>query len=82
MKKKISLIARKIRVFRIHIQNLILFTAIALWRGVPLHLWRYAWQQIKIDHYGQVHKAVWELKKEGKVYQDKEGRLWPVKKDQ
>ena len=59
---------------RIH--NLTLFIILALWHGTPVHLWPRAWHEVQADHQAQVHKAVWELKKAGEIYQDKEGYLW------
>lgn len=61
--------------FFISCQNLILFVILALWHRTPFHLWGLAWREIQAEHVAQVHKGVWELKKRGKVHEDKEGRL-------
>ena len=71
---------RNLKIFRIQVQNFILFVTIALWRGTPFHLWPRAWREVEAEHRAWVHKGVWELKKQGRVREDKEGRLWPVKK--
>jgi hypothetical protein len=60
-------------------RNLILFVSLALWRGTPFHLWPRAWREVEAEHRAQVHKAVWELKKQGRIRQDREGRLWSNK---
>ena len=60
----------------IKLQNLILFTALALWHGTPFRLWPRAWQEIEAAHLAETRKVVWELKCEGKIREDKEGKLW------
>ena len=65
---------------RVRIHNLTLFVALALWRGTPLRLWPRAWREVEADHRARIHKTVWALKCEGRVREDREGRLWPVKK--
>lgn len=62
---------------RVSINNLFWFTVIALWRGIPPWRWRDAWDYVAEGHRQEVHKTVWELKCQGKVYSDKNGRLWP-----
>lgn len=61
---------------KIRIHNLTLFLSLVLWHGTPVYLWPRAWREVQADHKAQVRKAIWELKKEGKIYQDKEGYLW------
>lgn len=63
------------------IRNLLLFVSLALWHGTPFSLWRRAWREIEANHRAEVHKAVWELKCEGKVKEDKEGYLWVKRND-
>lgn len=65
----------------IKLRNLILFTVLALWHGTPFHLWSRAWQECLAEHQAQVHKVLWELKKRGLVYEDKEGRLFAKRRD-
>lgn len=65
-----------LRTLAVHIHNLILFTVLAIWNGIPPWLWRKAWLDIEAEHLAQVRKRIWELKVEGKVYEDREGRLW------
>lgn len=60
----------------IKIRNSILFILYALWHGLPFHRWGEAWRGMEAEHLAQVRKDVWELKKAGKVREDKEGRLW------
>ncbi len=60
----------------IRIRNLILFILYALWYGTPFRLWGIARKEIEVEHLAQVRKTVWELKKEGRVREDNEGRLW------
>jgi hypothetical protein len=61
------------------IRNLLLFIILALWNGTPFHLWPYAWREVQAEHLAQVRKTVWELKKQGHVREDREGRLWSKK---
>ena len=61
----------------VKLRNLILFVSLALWHGTPFYLWTKAWRDIQAEHLAQVRKMVWELKCQGKVYQDKDGFLWP-----
>lgn len=68
------------KVFFVQVQNLILFVTIALWRGTPFELWPYAWQEVKAAHEAEVRKVIWELKKQGKIREDKDGYLWPVER--
>lgn len=62
------------------LRNLILFLLGCFRYGVPPWKWGKAWRGIQEDHQARVHKVVWELKKRGRVRQDKEGRLWSTKK--
>lgn len=66
---------RKIRLFLIEARNTLLFIAYAIWHGTPFRLWPQARRLIEEDHLGEVRKIVWELKKEGKVYEDEDGFL-------
>ncbi len=61
----------------VRLRNLLLFAICALWKGTPFHLWRQVYRDIEAEHLAQVRKAVWELKKAGKVWEDEDGRLWP-----
>ena len=63
----------------IHLRNLFLFVAYALWHGTPPYLWSQAWEDIQADHLARTRKIIWELKKQGKIYEDRDGRLWPKK---
>lgn len=63
--------------FLITLRNLILFTICAIEAGIPIHQWSYAYQQAKEWQQQKIHKAIWELKKQGKVYEDENGLLWP-----
>ena len=60
----------------VNAQNFILFIE-GVWRyHIPPRLWLHAWHEIKAARLAEVRKAVWELKKVGRVREDKEGRLW------
>lgn len=61
------------------LKNLILFILLALYHGTPYHLWSRARREIAADHEARVRKMIWELKKEGRVWEDRDGRLWPKK---
>lgn len=61
------------------LRNLLLFISCAIWHGTPLHLWSRAWREIQADHRAEIRKAVWELKKAGRIHEDREGRLWNKK---
>lgn len=63
----------------IQIRNLLLFTILALWKGTPFRLWPRAWREVQEEHRAWVHKAVWGLKKQGRIREDREGRLWSKK---
>lgn len=62
-------------------RNLVLFIVLALWHNVPFLRWAEAWRGCKEAHRQWVHKEVWELKKEGKIREDKDGYLHDVDKD-
>ena len=60
----------------IRLHNLILFLAIVIWSGTAFHLWGRAWRGMEEEHLAEFRQAIWELKKEGKIREDKDGRLW------
>ncbi len=66
------------REFLVLLKNLWVFVTEMLWRGVPLRYWRQVWEEANDLHAAEVRRMVWELKKQGKVREDEEGRLWPV----
>lgn len=70
----------KIRVFFTQTRNLILFVSLAIWNGTPLHLWPQAWRDIDADHRARVRRMVFEIRMEGRIRQDADGRLWSIKK--
>lgn len=57
----------------------IVFIFLAIWKGIPFRLWAYVWSEILAAHEAENRKVIWELKKEGLIYEDKEGRLWTKK---
>lgn len=67
---------RKIRIFFVQTRNTLLFIILAIWHGTPFRLWPLARRLVEEDHLGEVRKVVWELKCEGLIYEDDEGRLW------
>jgi hypothetical protein len=48
-------------------------------RGFPLYRWPEGWRAAKEAHRQEVHTTVWQLKCEGKVREDREGKLWAVR---
>lgn len=60
--------------------NLILFILMISWR-IPPALWRDAWYDIEAAHSAETRKMVWELKKQGRIWEDEEGRLWSTKEE-
>ncbi|MHA1942172.1 MAG: hypothetical protein ACW97P_10670 [Candidatus Hodarchaeales archaeon] len=65
----------------VKLHNLILFTALALWRGTPFHLWKKAWRECEADHLAEIRKAIWELKCQGLIREDESGYLFAVGED-
>lgn len=68
-----------IRRWKIQLHNLTLFLIGCARFGVPPWEWRRAWQVVYEEHEAETRRAIWELKKQGKVRHDKEGRLYWVK---
>ena len=60
----------------IKISSLITFTWLAIWKGIPFYRWAYVWCEINAFHEAEIRKAVWELKKEGRIREDENGLLW------
>lgn len=59
------------------IHNLLIFIPAVIWYGINPWRWGEAWRGMEAEHRAGIHKTVWELKKQGRVREDKEGRLWP-----
>lgn len=57
----------------------ITFVFLAIWKGIPFQRWSYAWNEILAAHEAETRKVVWELKKEGRIREDENGRLWSTK---
>ena len=68
-----------IKLIRVKLHNLFWFSLGLLRYNIPPWLWGKAWREVQEQHLQDVRKKVWELKKQGKVREDKEGRLWPRK---
>ncbi len=64
---------------RIIIRNFLLFAAGLIWFRVPPWLWIKAWREVQADHLARVRKMVWEAKKAGLIYEDKEKKFWSHK---
>jgi hypothetical protein len=62
---------------RLH--NLFIFLIEVLRYGLAPWKWRRAWREVQEEHLAEVRKCIWELKKQGKIRQDKEGRLFWIK---
>jgi hypothetical protein len=63
----------------VKLRNLIMFLVEVTRYGLAPWKWRRAWRACQDEHLAEVRKGIWELKKQGKVRQDKEGRLFWVK---
>lgn len=48
-------------------------------QGIPPHKAKQAWDAAHEAHRQDVHKQIWEAKKQGLVWEDSEGRLWSTK---
>lgn len=59
-----------------NIRNLIIFAFYCLIRLIPPWKWAYYWNLVWADHVAKTRKAIWELKCQGKVAEDREGRLY------
>ena len=70
----------RLRLAFVPIWNALLFAALILWHGTPPRLWRRAWAEAHAEHLAYVRKLVWEAKKAGLIYEDREGRLYGKKK--
>lgn len=63
----------------IEVRNIFLFVFLATVKGISPFKWQRYYHAIKAAHLAQIRKTIWKLKKEGKIYEDKQGRLWPKK---
>ena len=63
------------------LRNALIFLYYAIKYNTPFTLWPQAWQEINAEHLAQVRKYVWELKKEGRIYEDRDGFLYPIDQD-
>ena len=61
----------------VNIHNIALFLIGVIRHGIAPWRWPEAWHYISEGHQQEVHKIVWQLKCQGKIYSDREGRLWP-----
>jgi hypothetical protein len=61
------------------IASLLTFAALAIWKGIPFHRWPAVWAIIVETHEAEMRQAVWELKQEGRVREDEQGRLYSTK---
>lgn len=60
----------------ISLGNIWIFVTGMIWHGVPVWKWGRAWREIEQIHRQDVHKTIWELKKQGRVV-ERDGRLYP-----
>jgi len=58
------------------INNISVFIEVVIRYAIPPWRWRIAWQELQYQHLLDVRKAVWELKKQGRVREDADGRLY------
>ena len=58
------------------IHNLKVFFEFVCLHSIPPWRWGEAWRELQARHLAQIHKAIWQLKCEGKVLEDSEGRLF------
>lgn len=61
------------------LRNVVLVAYGMLKHGIPPYKAKQVWQAVQEAHRQDVHKLVWEAKKQGLVWEDKEGRLWSTK---
>lgn len=57
--------------------SLLTFVVLAIWKGIPLRRWPLVWAAIIETHEAEIRAAIYELKCEGKIREDKDGFLWP-----
>jgi hypothetical protein len=62
------------------LNNVWIFVTEALRHRVPLWQWGRAWRALNEIHRQNVHKDIWELKKQGRVI-ERDGRLYPNDKN-
>lgn len=65
-----------LRMAMIQMRNLLLFIVAVLKQGTPFYLWPQAWRDIQAEHLALVRKQIWELKKAGRIREDRAGRMW------
>lgn len=54
---------------------LIIFLAISIWHGIPIAKWSRGWRAIEAERVAHARKIIWELKCEGRIREDENGRL-------
>lgn len=62
--------------------NVIIFVGLAVWYGVPFHSWSKLWADFEIEYEAWIRRIVWQLIMDGKVYRDKDGKLYSKKENQ
>jgi len=70
----------RIRKFFVLVHDLFVFVTAAIWHGTPLWMWPDAWEKLQDEKLQEIRAAVWDLKKQGRIREDAEGRLWIVDK--
>jgi len=67
--------------FFIFLYNIFVFVLSTIEVGHPPWRWHIGWRLCQERHRQDIHKIIWELKCDGKIREDKQGRLWPIDKE-
>lgn len=58
------------------INNLLVLAEVIIRYAIPPWRWGETWRELQYQHLLDVRKAVWELKKQGRVREDSDGKLY------